>query len=363
MGREKCRSGYFVGPADGNGGWRARQLTGGQELVTSIHMSFVDDPRAIHSDLALSDNLLELAGPLRGEVEAVRASVRGLFADNLAPDAPALVILEQLVGAPVELVPALDDDGDPIRVRKESWPLSSTAPGATDEARPATLTTPTPAQLPPPTPSASGRGSNPWAKSLPPATAISFNLTTKKSGKSGERYAKYKEATTIARLKELNPRNFIADLTWDFKRLFLKVSDEPQVLTARRDLDGLDARVLEADMLGHAAQLDTDDRLAASHDSLRAIREFEALERAPTGPDHAGGRAGMIEYLQTFLPEHEYGILGDGLPDYNVIYDPDGGPAPATGSGGGGATRGAGSQDRDRFRPNPEEHPVGEGHP
>ena len=81
-GREKCRAGYFVGPCDGVGGCNARELSGNQHLVATTNLGFIDDTRLIHGALALSDNLLLLAGPLRGEVAAVHTATRALFGDS-----------------------------------------------------------------------------------------------------------------------------------------------------------------------------------------------------------------------------------------------------------------------------------------
>ena len=122
-GRERCRAGYFVGPCDGVGGWNARELSGNQHLVATTNLGFIDDTRLIHGALALSDNLLLLAGPLRGQVAAVREATRSLFRDPAQSASPQLVVLEPLADAPVQLVPALDESGDPILVRRESWPL------------------------------------------------------------------------------------------------------------------------------------------------------------------------------------------------------------------------------------------------
>ena len=127
-GRPRSRGGYFVGPARGVAAWHAREITGGRNLVATSNLAFIDSPHVLLSALARSDGLLALHGPLRGEIGAIHAATRELFGDPSAPPGPSPVICEPLVGAPVALVPAFDDNGEPMPVRREAWPVRDENP-------------------------------------------------------------------------------------------------------------------------------------------------------------------------------------------------------------------------------------------
>ena len=160
----------------------------------TYNLAVVDDPTAIHDALAVSDNLLGLAGPLRGQVEQVLAAVHALFAAPGVPLGPQLVILEPQVDAPVALVAALDESGEPIYVRGERWPLSAPAEARPQAALPQAPTLGQVAEL------SVRQGPAPWLRSLPPGTAIEFRAGHTKTGKSGERFARCKLATTVGQL-------------------------------------------------------------------------------------------------------------------------------------------------------------------
>jgi hypothetical protein len=117
-----------VGPACGVAGWHAREIAGGRALVATSNLAFIDNPNVLLSALVRSDGLLALLGPLRGEIGAIHAATRELYGDPAVPPGPRLAVCEPLFGAPVALVPALDEDGGPMPVRREAWPVSDEGP-------------------------------------------------------------------------------------------------------------------------------------------------------------------------------------------------------------------------------------------
>mmetsp|Transcript_33478 Transcript_33478/g.39336 ORF Transcript_33478/g.39336 Transcript_33478/m.39336 type:complete len:1893 (-) Transcript_33478:4554-10232(-) len=175
MGKTKSVSGIFVCPAEG-AGFVVRCLEGQRKLRVVYDISVIDSDAALPARLVQSDELYKIHPSLSPHTEAVRDSIRSLFAeDPNAPLSQSLVVFDPLTQLPVALVPAIDSNGDYVMVNAHNFikravdlpiiepesedehshtvpPLSSTTTVAVVEP-PATSPTPVVAPLPPtPTP-------------------------------------------------------------------------------------------------------------------------------------------------------------------------------------------------------------------
>ena len=251
-----------------DGGFLVRNLRTLQTCVT-FHISVVTDPLVRLPQLLLSDKLLRTHGRLAGQAGVIQEATRALYAASpltLLAD-PRLVLLDPLTKLPRALVPAVGEDGSLLLVDEHTWPLDEhlSAPGpprrrdsaaaqdgaggvvprqSSDLASPRTPGRRAEAQgddgsvewaaeLAASTP-APAKGSSAYLRALPLTTRVTFaqDASKRAASKSQARFARYKTATTLLELQQLNPSKFMADLKFDYEKKLITIEPEDPVFRA-----------------------------------------------------------------------------------------------------------------------------------
>ena len=95
--------------------------------------------------------------------------------------------------------------------------------GSAEWAAELAASTPTPA-----------KGSSAYLRALPLTTRVTFaqDASKRAASKSQARFARYKTATTLLELQQLNPSKFMADLKFDLEKKLLTIEPEDAVFRA-----------------------------------------------------------------------------------------------------------------------------------
>ena len=193
---------------------------------------------------------------------------------------------------------------------------------------------------------APAKGSSAYLRALPLTTRVTFaqDASKRAASKSQARFARYKTATTLLELQQLNPSKFMADLKYDLEKKLLTIEPEDAVFRALLvaappaplalgtvELGDFVARGGERGFARDSARWAS---LRPHCPTLDRLCHLEDLEPSLPGPDLAG-EPGSVEALLRFaahLPaeavENRPGLLlGAGLRGYNEIpFSLEGGP-------------------------------------
>ena len=209
-------------------GWQVR-LVGADKRILKVtrHLYVLNDPNLLPTRLAMSD---DHGGP-PGKLGLFYQRMRDLYGQTpRRPMDQTFVVTEPLSKAPLAIVAALNDEGEPVFADErctvtvgggEAWgdQRKAEAGPSPNERAPGKLKKGAVGAQQAHAPAAAPKAAPRVAPALlDDDELISFDQSHRKQHASRTRYERYKHAKTIGELKRLNPKKWRDDLKWDLAK-------------------------------------------------------------------------------------------------------------------------------------------------